>query len=127
MAKSFCGHPDPKQKPQGFIFSVKGDHASVRGVHELSDVVRKTEAVIGVRISLDDPSKPMRIEAADIGSYTSAFNGAKFPRPQLTAIEQLMAGVAIERPSGNVVGVETFKKAPKATVRKDAKLKHLDI
>jgi hypothetical protein len=56
----------------------------------------------------------MRIEAADTGTYTSAFNGQKFPRLQLRTIEQLMAGVAIERPSGNVAVDETFKKAPKA-------------
>ena len=30
-----------------------------------------------------------------------------------------MAGVAIERPSGNVAVDETFKKAPKAKAKKD--------
>lgn len=56
----------------------------------------------------------MREWAANTGSYTSAFNGQKFPRLQLRTIEQLMAGVAIERPSGNVAVDETFKKARKA-------------
>ena len=59
----------------------------------------------------------MRIEAADTGTYTSAFNGQKFPRIQLRTIEQLLAGVAIERPSGNVAVDETFKRAPKAKVK----------
>ena len=113
----FRDHPDPKQKPQAIIFSVKGGHVGVKDVRELSDVVRKTDSAIGVLISLEEPTKPMRIEAADTGSYTSAFNGQKFPRIQLRTIEQLMAGIAIERPSGNVAVDETFKRAPKAKVK----------
>ena len=40
------------------------------------------------------------------------------PPGWLRTIEQLMAGVTIERPSGNVSTDETFKKAPKAKERK---------
>ena len=61
----------------------------------------------------------MREWAANTGSYTSAFNGQKYPRIQIRTIEQLIAGVAIERPSGNVAVDETFKKAPKAKGKKD--------
>ena len=113
----FRDHPDPKQKPRAIIFSVKGGHVGVKDVRELSDVVRKTDAAIGVLISLEEPTKPMRIEAADTGFHTSAFNGQKFPRIQLRTIEQLMAGVAIERPSWNVAVDETFKRAPKAKAK----------
>ena len=49
----------------------------------------------------------------------SAFNGQKFPRLQLRTIGQLMAGIPIERPSGNVAVDETFKRAPKAKAKKD--------
>ena len=73
-----------------------------------------TGAAIGVLISIDEPTKAMRQWGADKGSYTSAFNGQKYPRIQRRTVEQLMAGVAIERPSGNVSIDETFKKAPKA-------------
>jgi hypothetical protein len=55
--------------------------------------------------------------AATCGFYTSAFNGQKYPRLQLRTIEHLMAGVQIERPSGNVAVDETFKKAPKAKAK----------
>ncbi|MEQ2010506.1 MAG: restriction endonuclease [Limisphaerales bacterium] len=110
----FRDHPDPKQKPRAIVFSVKGGGVGVKDVRELSDVVRKTDSAIGVLISLDEPTKPMRTEAADTGAYTSGFNGQKFPRIQLRTIEQLMAGIAIERPSGNVAVDETFKRAPKA-------------
>ncbi len=53
----------------------------------------------------------------DVRDYVSALNQQKFPRIQLRTIEQLLAGVAIERPSGNVAVDETFKKAPKAKAK----------
>ena len=56
----------------------------------------------------------MREWAANTGSHVSAFNGQTFPRLQLRTIGQLLAGVAIERPSGSVSMDETFKKSPKA-------------
>lgn len=83
-------------------------------VSGVDSVVTKTGAAIGVLISIEEPTKPMREWAADTGGYVSSFNQQKFPRLQLRTIEQLLAGVAIERPSGNVTVGETFKKAPKA-------------
>lgn len=40
-----------------------------------------------------------------------------FKNRALRTIGQLLAGVAIERPSGNVAVDETFKKAPKAKAK----------
>lgn len=113
----FRDHPDPKQKPQAIIFSVKGGGVGVKDVRDLDSVVSKTGAAIGVLISLEEPTKPMREWVANTGSYTSLFNGQKFPRLQLRTVGQLMAGLAIERPSSNVAVDETFKKAPKAKAK----------
>ena len=110
----FRDHPDPKQKPHAIVFSVKGGGVGVKDVRELDSVVKKTGAAIGVLISLAETTKQMRIEAVETGSYTSTFNGQKYPRLQLLTIEQLLAGMPIKRPSGNVAVDETFKKAPKA-------------
>ena len=110
----FRDAPDPKQKPQTIIFSVKGGGVGVKDVRDLDSVVTKTGAAIGVLISIEEPTKPMREWAANTGNYASAVNGAKFPRIQLRTIGQLLAGVAIERPSGNVTVDVTFKNAPKA-------------
>lgn len=89
----------------------------VKDVRDLDSVVTRTGAAIGVLISIEEPTKPMREWAADTGSYTSAFNGQRYPRLQLRTIEQLMAGFPIERPSGNVAVDETFKKAPAAKAK----------
>ena len=77
------------------------------------------DILIGVLISLAKATKPMRVEAANTGSYTSAFNGQEFPRLQFLTIEQLLAGIPVRRPSWNVAVDETFKKAPKAKSKKD--------
>ena len=45
------------------------------------------------------------------------FKRQKFPRIQLRTIGQLLAGVAMERPSGTVAVDETFKKAPRAKAK----------
>ena len=110
----FRDHPDPKQKPHAIVFSVKGGGVGVKDVRELDSVVKKTGAAIGVLISLAETTKPMRVEAVETGSYTSTFNGQKYPRLQLLTIKQLLAGMPVKRPSGNVAVDETFKKAPKA-------------
>ncbi len=110
----FRDHPDPKQKPQSIIFSVKGGGVGVKDVRDLDSVVTSTGAAIGVLITIEEPTKPMREWAANTGSYVSTFNGQKFPRLQIRTINQLLAGVTIERPSSNVAVDETFKKAQQA-------------
>ena len=110
----FRDHPDPKAKPKAIVFSVKGGHLKLDDVRALDSVVTKTGAAIGVLISIEEPTAKMHEWAAACGFYTSGFNGQKYPRLQLRTVAQLMAGVTIERPSGNVAVDETFKKAVKA-------------
>ncbi len=113
----FRDHPDPKQKPQSIIFSVKGGGVGVKDVRDLDSVVTTIGAAIGVLLTIEEPTKPMREWAANTGSYVSGFNGQKYPRLQLRTIDQLLAGVTIERPSGNVAVDETFKKAQQARAK----------
>ena len=110
----FRDHPDAKAKPQVILFSVKGGNLKLDDVRALDSVVKAQDAAIGVLLSIEEPTAKMKEWAATCGFYTSAFNQQKFPRIQLRSIGQLLAGVAIERPSGNVAVDETFKKAPKA-------------
>ena len=122
----FRDHPDPKQKPQAIIFSVKGGNLKLDDVRALDSVVKKNDAAIGVLIAMEEPTAKMKEWAATCGFYVSGFNGQKYPRIQLRTIGQLLAGVAIERPSGNVAVDETFKKAPKAKA-KDAAHPELEL
>ena len=105
---------------------MKGGNLKLNDVRALDSVVKVpgvasatplANAAIGVLLSIEEPTAKMKEWAATCGFYTSAFNQQKFPRIQLCTIGQLLAGVAIERPSGNVAVDETFKRAPKAKAK----------
>jgi DNA modification methylase len=99
------------------IISVKAGHTGRAHVHELRGVVDREEAVIGVLISMQEPTKPMREEAATAGFYTSPWG--KHPRLQLLTVEDLLGGKGIDCPPLRHTS-QTFKKAPKVAVNADA-------
>jgi hypothetical protein len=91
------------------ILSVKAGKTSRNHVHELRGVVERENAQIGVLISFQKPTQPMREEAASAGFYTSPW-GTSHPRIQLLTVGELLDGKEINYP--HVVGT-TFKKAPR--------------
>lgn len=105
-------------EPQGgeakqIILSVKSGHTGRAHVHELRGVMEREEAEIGILISLQEPTQPMREEAASAGFYESPVWGRRYPRLQLLTITDLLAGKGIDYPPQAQVNV-TFRKAPKA-------------
>lgn len=101
------------------IFSVKAGHTSVPHVRDLRGVIDREKAQIGVLLTMEEPTRPMRTEAASAGFYDSPW-GTRHPRLQLLTIAELLAGKNVDRPphEGNV----TFKRAPKVRERKDKQL-----
>ncbi len=92
------------------VFSVKSGKADVSHVRDLRGVLDREKAEIGVFITLEDPTKPMRAEAASAGFYTSQW-GTRHPRLQILTIEDLLVGgQTIDLPPSR--DVRTFKKAP---------------
>lgn len=65
---------------------------------------------MGVLISLEEPTGPMRMEASSAGFYASPWR--KHARLQLLTIEDLLTGKTIDRPP--LQTSTTFKRAPKA-------------
>lgn len=107
-----------KGKAEHIILSVKGGAVNVSHVRDLRGVVEREKAAIGVLISLEEPTGPMRAEAVEAGFYTSAELGnPKYQRIQLLTIKGLLEeGRRIESPhsvSSTAANI-TFKKAPKA-------------
>lgn len=72
------------------IVSVKGGGVGVKDIRELIAVVDRERAKIGVYISLEDHTEPMKREAAGAGLYDGATG--KVPKIQLFTIEELFAG-----------------------------------
>jgi len=101
-------HDEPRTTKQ-IIFSVKAGALHANYVRDLRGVVEREKAPIGVLISLDQPTKAMRSEAASAGFYKAPW-GKDYARLQLLTIADLLSGKTVDFPRENV----TFKRAPKA-------------
>ncbi len=101
----------PGGKTKQVIISVKAGKVHRNFVHELRGVVDREEAQIGVLITMQPPTRPMREEAASAGFYDSPWG--KHPRIQLLTVGELLEGKRIDYPATTGSNV-TFKKAPKA-------------
>jgi len=91
------------------ILSVKAGHTGAAHVRDLLGVLEQEKAAIGVLISLQEPTGPMRTDAAEAGFYHSPGWNQDYPRIQLRTIAELLVGKGIDVPPQHV----TFKQAPK--------------
>jgi DNA modification methylase len=103
-------------KPGSFesvILSVKAGKTGAAHIRDLKGVLEREKAAIGVLISMQEATSPMKTEAVTAGFYVSALWGKKYPKIQLFTVAELLAGKTIEMPPIRQVQA-TFKKAPKA-------------
>lgn len=96
-------------KTKQIIFSVKAGHTGASHVRNLRGVLDREKPEIGVLISMQEPTQPMRTEAASAGFHDSPC-GTRHPRIQLLTVAELLDGKRVDYPPsrGNI----TFKKAP---------------
>jgi hypothetical protein len=104
-------HDEAKGKTKQVVISVKAGHTSVNHLRDLRGVLEREEAQIAVLITMQEPSKPMRSEAASAGFYPSQWGN--HPRLQILTIAELLDGKKIDMPPIGQVNV-TFKKAPRS-------------
>jgi DNA modification methylase len=98
-------------KTHQIILSVKSGNLKPDDVRSLLGVVNRERAVIGVLITLQPPTRPMKADAASAGFYQAVeWNEQRFPRIQILTIADLLAGKEINYPKALNV---TFKIAPK--------------
>ncbi len=97
------------------ILSVKAGKTGRAHVHELRGVMEREKADIGVLISMQEPTRPMREEAASAGMFESPWG--THPRLQLLTVADLLAGRRIDSPPLGQVS-QAFKKAPRAETAK---------
>lgn len=101
-------HDEPNTTKQ-IIFSVKAGTLHANYVRDLRGVIEREKAAIGVLLTMEQPTKPMRSEAASAGFYQAPW-GKACPRLQILTVADLLSGKTVDFPRENV----TFKKAPKA-------------
>jgi DNA modification methylase len=98
-------------KTRQIVFSVKAGHLVPGFVRDLSGVLAREEAEIGVLLSFEDPTPGMRSEAAEAGFYDSPWG--RHPRIQLRTIRELLDGRGVDYP--HVTGANvTHRRAPRA-------------
>ena len=112
---------DGADKTRQIVISVKAGALHATYVRDLVGVVQREKADIGVLISFEEPTRPMRQEAASADFYTSPWG--KHPRIQLLTVADLLAGKGIDYPRTAGTNV-TLKAAPRVDV-KDADELHL--
>ena len=89
---------DGDAKPKQVIVSVKAGKVQVSHVRDLRGVLDREDAQIGVLISFNEPTQPMRQEAASAGFYKGAWG--QHPRIQLLTVADLLDGKQIDMPAG---------------------------
>jgi site-specific DNA-methyltransferase (adenine-specific) len=104
-------HDDDSGKSKQIIFSVKAGGVSVPQIRDLVGVLSREKAEIGVFLCFEEPTKPMKKEAAEAGFYKSS-DGSTWPRLQILTIQQILDGKQPEYPAHRRDA--TFKKAPRS-------------
>jgi DNA modification methylase len=103
-------------KTRQIIISVKAGRTGVQHVRDLRGVIARENAEIGVLISMQEPTRPMRAEAAAAGFYRSGTEGVgtwgTHPKLQLLTIDDLLNDKSIDMPPAS--GTLTFPRAPVA-------------
>jgi DNA modification methylase len=125
-------HDEGEGKTKQIILSVKAGNTSVPHVRDLRGVLDRERAEIGVLITMQEPTKPMKAEAASAGFYESKTVGHseihRYARIQILSIADLLEGKGIEYPHVRYSELNvTFKKAKKADVEEKKKSKQLTM
>jgi site-specific DNA-methyltransferase (adenine-specific) len=102
------------------VVQVKSGHVTVAQVRDLKGTVEREKAVIGVFITLEEPTAPMRAEAASAGFYEVHLEisgrTVRCPKLQILTVEELLGGALMDIPAF----------ALEDTIRKAARKKKID-
>jgi len=105
-------HDDESGEAKQIIISVKAGHVNVSHVRDLRGTIERESAQIGCLICLEEPTQPMRAEAAGAGFYQSPLGNKMYPRIQILTVKELLEGKKLQAPEARLD--VTFKKAPRA-------------
>lgn len=98
------------------IVSVKGgEQAGVAAVRDLIGVMKREEEEIGVLVTLNEPTGPMKTEATTAGHYENELWQKSYPRVQILTVDEILSGKQPEMPPQH----SPFAKAPVERERAD--------
>ena len=99
-------------KTKQIIISVKAGKTGPAHIRDLRGVVDREKAAMGLLITMEDPTAPMRKEAASAGFYECVAWNTKHPKIQILTVGELLKGKTLDAPPSR--DIRTFKKAPRA-------------
>ena len=100
---------DHTRKPKRVIVQVKSGKVSRPAISELVGTINRESAEIGVFLTLEEPTREMRTEAATAGFYHSPGWNQDYPRVQILTVKGLLDGTArLQMPPAEFT---TFKQA----------------
>jgi len=73
------------------LVQVKSGKVGSKYIRDFVGTVTREKAHLGVFVTLKEPTKPMRTEAASAGTYTSPWDNQAYPKIQILTIDQLLA------------------------------------
>lgn len=112
---------DESGQAKKIVVQVKSGHVSAAQVRDLKGTIEREKAVIGVFITLSEPTGPMKTEAASAGFYETEISASHrvmhYPRLQIFTIEELLNGKYVEFPQWALEA--TIKKASRVRKKRD--------
>jgi DNA modification methylase len=72
------------------IVQIKSGHVKAGDVRDLVGTITREGAELGIFITLEEPTQPMRTEAAAAGTYVSPWDKQSYPKVQILTIEELL-------------------------------------
>jgi len=101
--------------PSQIVFSVKGGKLSPSFVRDLSGVVKREKAQIGVLVTMEKPTREMIKEAASAPPI-KARDGSLYPSLQVLTVKQILDGYRVEHPAGRSLSFPDAKMAKAAAI-----------
>ncbi len=94
---------------RNILVQVKGGKVQASHVRDLRGTIAREKAPGGIFLSLHPPTKPMKKDAVEAGTYTYNLNGSKFPVIQFLTVQELLDGKKPDHPPA----MSYTKQAPK--------------
>jgi site-specific DNA-methyltransferase (adenine-specific) len=102
------------------IVSVKSGKVQVKDIRDLAYVIERENAVMGIFLTLEDPTQPMLTEAITQGFYHSRITNKDYPKIQILTIVELFREIKPLLPEPFLVS--PYKKAEKETKNNQNKI-----
>jgi len=100
---------DKNNELERVLVSVKSGHVTSSMIRDLKGTLEREKAAIGIFLTLEEATEPMRVEAATAGAYHSELWNRDYQRIQILSIRELLEGA--KKPSLPPFVLPTYQQA----------------